>query len=199
MSTATYPAERRTGWWSTFMAGLLGAGSPASDFSLVARGGTLPSVAGADRLFLVVVDGSDEMRSALHYACRRAAATAAGVALVRLLDPVEFRYFAAAQERIRTEAVGEAEALLLRLGDEVERLSGRPPALFVREGEPCRELIRLMAEQPGIATLVMASPADSRPANPLIAAFSGRYCKHLPVPLTIVPSHLSPAQADACM
>ena len=151
----------------------------------------------ADRLFLVVVDDSEEMRAALRYAGTRAAATNGRVALLRVVEPAEYRYFSGAQALMRAEALEAAEDLLGRLAGEVEAVTGRQPLLFVREGEPCRELIRLVDEEAAIATLVLAAHPGPRGPGPLVTAFSGKYSGTLPVPLTIVPGNLSPHQTEA--
>ncbi|HET6196559.1 MAG TPA: universal stress protein, partial [Acetobacteraceae bacterium] len=44
-------------------------------------------MADKDRVFLVVVDESPEMRNALHYACRRAKRTGGRVALLYVMPP----------------------------------------------------------------------------------------------------------------
>jgi hypothetical protein len=50
-----------------------------------------------DRVFLVVVDDTDEMRVALRYACRRAAHTEGRVALLYVVESSEFQQKRAAR------------------------------------------------------------------------------------------------------
>ena len=52
-------------------------------------------MADKDRVFLVVVDESPEMRNALHYACRRAKRTGGRVALLYVMPPPEGQTWAA--------------------------------------------------------------------------------------------------------
>ncbi|MBF0335239.1 MAG: universal stress protein, partial [Alphaproteobacteria bacterium] len=56
------------------------------------------------RVFLVVVDDTEEMRAALRFACRRARATDGRVALLRVVAPAEFQHFAAIGDLMREEA-----------------------------------------------------------------------------------------------
>ncbi len=46
-----------------------------------------------DRVFLVVVDDTEEMRVALRYACRRAAHTHGRVALLYVVESSEFQHW----------------------------------------------------------------------------------------------------------
>ena len=65
-----------------------------------------------DRVFLVVVDQSEEMRVALHFASRRAMRTGGRVALLLVQEPAEFQHWMAVGDLIREEAREEAEGLM---------------------------------------------------------------------------------------
>ena len=67
------------------------------------------------RVFLVVIDASQEQHQAIRYACKRAASTGGRVALFKCLSPAEFQHFAGVAEIMRTEARENAEKLLLSL------------------------------------------------------------------------------------
>ena len=149
------------------------------------------------RVFLVVVDDSEEMRAALRYACGRARATGGRVALLRVIEPVEVQHFASIGDLMKAEARQEAETLLRRLAGEVNEVSGQLPVLYVREGNPRDELIKLIDEDPAISILVLAADPGPRGPGPLVTALSGRYVGRLRVPLTIVPGSLTDAQIAA--
>ncbi|MBY0432308.1 MAG: universal stress protein, partial [Rhodospirillales bacterium] len=109
------------------------------------------------RTFLVVVDDSEEMRAALRFACRRARKTGGRVALLRVIEPAEFQHFAAIGDLMREEARQAAEQLLQRMAADVNEISGQLPILYVREGSPRDELLKLIDEEPSISILVLAS------------------------------------------
>lgn len=148
------------------------------------------------RTFLVVVDDTEEMRAALRYACRRARNTNGRVALLRVIEPVEFQHFATVGELMREEARQDAEQLMQRLATEVFEVSGQMPVLYVREGHPRDELIRLMDEEPVIRVLVLAAGTGTEGPGPLISALCGKFSSKLHIPLTIVPGSLSDAAID---
>jgi nucleotide-binding universal stress UspA family protein len=149
------------------------------------------------RTFLVVVDGSDEMRAALRYACRRARNSGGRVALLRVIEPPEFQHFAAIGNLMQAEAREAAESLLQRMAETVNETSGEMPMLYVREGEPCDQLLELIDEEPSISILVLAAGTGPEGPGPLCQALAGRYVNRLRIPLTIVPGSLTDAAIDA--
>ena len=54
--------------------------------------------------FLVLVDESDELHQALHFACKRAQSSGNSVALLYVIAPAEFAHWAGVGELIRAEA-----------------------------------------------------------------------------------------------
>lgn len=148
----------------------------------------------SDRVFLVVVDDSEEMRAALRYACRRARHTGGRVALLRVVEPAEFQHFATIGNLMRAEARQEAEELLQRMATEVNDCSGQLPVLYVREGNVREELIRLVNEEPQVSILVLAADTGPGGPGPLITALTGKFIGKLRVPLTIVPGNLTDEQ-----
>lgn len=149
------------------------------------------------RVFLVVVDDSEEMRAALRYACARARHTGGRVALLRVLEPNEYQHFMAIANLMEEEARQDAEELLQRLAAEVNEFSGQLPILYVREGNPREQLIALIDEEPQISILVLAADTGPRGPGPLVTALTGKFVGRLRVPVTIVPGHLKPEQIDA--
>jgi nucleotide-binding universal stress UspA family protein len=150
----------------------------------------------SSRVFLVVVDDSPEMRAALRFACRRAKSSDGQVALLRVIEPAEYQHFASIGNLMRAEARENAEELLNRLAGEVNTLSAHVPVLYVREGEPREELIKLISEEPSISVLVLAADTGSKGPGPLITALTGKYMGKMRVPVTIVPGSLTDDQID---
>jgi nucleotide-binding universal stress UspA family protein len=149
------------------------------------------------RVFLVVVDESPEMRNALRYACRRAKRTGGRVAMLYVMDPPEAQQWGAVVDLIRQEARQEAEAVMARHADTVAALTGQPPAIYIREGKKREELIELLGEDRSISVLVLGSASDTEGPGPLVTAFAGKLGSQLRIPLTIVPGALTEAEIDA--
>jgi len=150
-----------------------------------------------ERVFLVVVDESPEMRNALRYACRRAKRTGGRVAMLYVMEPPEGQQWGAVMDLMRQEARQQAEEVIARHADVAVSLTGQPPAIHIREGKSRDELIKLITEDRSISVLVLASASSNEGPGPLVTAFAGKLGSQLRVPLTIVPGALSEAQIDA--
>lgn len=148
------------------------------------------------RIFLVVVDPSPELKVALRFACRRAKATNGRVAMLYVTEPADSEWQAVG-DLMREERRQEAEARMQELAAQVQELSGLMPMLYVREGTVRDELLKLLDEEPGISVLVLAADVGPKGPGPLCTALAGKYMGQLHVPLTIVPGSLSDDEIDA--
>jgi hypothetical protein len=152
--------------------------------------------AGTPRTFLVVVDDSEEMKSALRFACLRARATSGRVVLMRIIEPPDFQHFKFIGDKMETEARGDAEKRLQRLAAEVQKTSGQVPMLLVREGRPAEQIVSVIEETPQISVLVLAAGKGKDGPGPLIAGLAGSFGARLRVPVMVVPANLSEADID---
>ncbi len=150
-----------------------------------------------ERVFLVVVDESPEMRNALRYACRRAKRTGGRVAMLYVMEPPEGQQWGGGHG---PDAPGSAPAG--RGGDrQARRRRGVPDGTaaghpYPRGQEPRRagqaDHRRPLDLGPGAGERV-----EQRGPGPLVTAFAGKLGSQLRVPLTIVPGALSEAEIDA--
>ena len=151
----------------------------------------------SERIFLVVVDASEEMSVALRFACRRAEHTGGRVALLYVMEPADFQHFASVGERMREENRQEAERTLQSLAEEVQDMIGATPALYVREGVAGDEILKLIEEEPNISILVLGAGTDKKGPGPLVSSLAGKLAGKFPIPITVVPGTLSPERIDA--
>jgi nucleotide-binding universal stress UspA family protein len=152
---------------------------------------------GRERVFLTVVDESEEMRVALHYASLRAKAVGGKVALLYVIEPSDFTQWMAVEDLENAERRAEAETLLQELSADVNKWAGSMPVLHVREGSRRDELLALIEEDPSISVLVLAASTKPTGPGPLIAALTGKFINKIRVPVTIVPGNLTDAQIAA--
>jgi nucleotide-binding universal stress UspA family protein len=82
-----------------------------------------------ERVFLVVVDESPEMRNALRYACRRAKRTGGRVAMLYVMDPPEAQQWGAVVDLMRQEARQQAEEVIAKYADVQPSISARAKAV----------------------------------------------------------------------
>ena len=148
-------------------------------------------------VFLVVVDETQELRVALRYACRRAKRTGSRIAMLYVIDPPEPTQWSNISDLMREEAREQAEATVSSWADEVHKLTGQRPILYIREGDRREQLLKLLGEDPSISILVLGAGTGPEGPGPLISALTGRYISALRVPLAIVPGDMSDKDIDA--
>lgn len=144
-----------------------------------------------ERVFLVVVDESEEMSVALHFACRRARHSGGRVALLYVTSPADFQHWAAVGDLMRQEAREEGEQLLQKLAGEVQEWAGTYPILYIREGDVREELVNLIEAEPSISILVLAASTGSGGPGPIISYLLGKKAQQSRIPITIVPGNLT--------
>jgi nucleotide-binding universal stress UspA family protein len=149
------------------------------------------------RVFLVVVDETEELQIAVHYAARRAAHTGGRVALLYVIEPSELQTWVAIENLAREEQREEAEQLMQRLCEEILPIAGSMPIVYIREGPRRDELLALINEDPSISILVLAAGTGPEGPGPLISYLAGKPAARLRIPITIVPGSLTMEQLDA--
>ncbi len=148
------------------------------------------------RTFLVVVDETREMRSALRYACGRAKRTGGRVALLYVTEPAEFQHWLGVGKVMEDERRAEAEQALQSLAAEVVEATGRMPILYLREGRRSEELLNLLKEEPSVSILVLGTAKGKADPGPIVTQLIGQMDR-VRVPLTLVPGGLSDEEIDA--
>jgi nucleotide-binding universal stress UspA family protein len=148
-----------------------------------------------NRVFLVVVDDSEEMHQALYYACQRAIRLNGRIALMYCVPPAEFQHFAGVGELMREEARTEAENLISDNSEWVHELTGNTPVVYMREGDPKTELINLINEELDISIVILGADTSGDNPGPLVTYLT-KGAAQSRVPITIVPGNLSDENID---
>src|SRR5438105_15424892 len=120
------------------------------------------------RVFLVVVDETEELQIAVHYAARRAAHTGGRVALLYVIEPSELQHWRAIEDLAREERREEAEQLLHQLCGEILPIAGSMPIVYIRRGGRRAELPAWSKQEPAIPILALAAgpaPEDRWPLD----------------------------------
>ena len=149
-----------------------------------------------ERIFLVVVDETEEMKNALHFASRRALHTGGRVALFYALEPPEFQHWLGVERVMQEEAREHAEQILQDLAAKVQADTGKMPVLYLREGRRRDELMALLEEEPGISLLVLGMASGREGPGPLVSYLVSQG-QPIRLPVTLVPGQLSETDIDA--
>ena len=149
------------------------------------------------RKFMVIVDETPECAQAIRFAARRAQSTGGGVIMLYVIEPDDFQHWVGVAEVMRAEAREAAEARLDEMAAEIRSYSGLMPEMVIREGKPREEVFSLIEEDPEIGVLVLGAGIDGDGPGPLVTQLITKMAGRLPIPVTVVPGHLSFERIDA--
>ncbi len=150
------------------------------------------------RKFLVVVDDSKEADRAVTFAAHRVKRTGGTVVLLSVIQTQDFSQFLGVEEVMRAEARETAEQLIDARRAKIAQLGDVRTETVIREGDLVSEISRLIAEDPGIAILVLAASNSKEGPGQLIMEFAS-HAGHggLPVLVTIIPGTMTDEQIIA--
>jgi hypothetical protein len=97
---------------------------------------------------------------------------------------------------MRAEAHEEANAVLDRYAARSASITGAMPQRVIREGGKVEELLKLIEDDEDIAVLVLAAATGKEGPGPLVSGLS-KNAGEFPVPIAIVPGHLTDEELDA--
>jgi nucleotide-binding universal stress UspA family protein len=153
--------------------------------------------AGHKPKLLVVIDDTEECDRAVHFASRRAGRIGGGVVMLRVIETHDHgQQWLGVADIMRAEAHDEASAALGKYAGRVRALAGVTPECVVREGDKAEEILKLIDDDEDIFVLVLAASTGTEGPGPLVATI-GRTAGDYPIPVAIVPGHLSEAEIDA--
>ncbi len=153
--------------------------------------------AGHTPKLLVVIDETPECDRAVYFASRRAARISANVIMLRVIETHDAsQQWLGVADIMRAEAHEEADAQLSKYVARANGVAGITPERVIREGDKAEEILRLIDEDEDIFILVLAAGTGSEGPGPLVATI-GRTAGNYPIPVAIVPGHLTDDEIDA--
>jgi len=146
--------------------------------------------------FLVVIDDSPECDRAVHFAARRALRIGSTVVMLRVIETHDHgQQWLGVADIMRAEAHEEANAVLDRHAARISSICGVMPERVIREGDKADEMLALIDEDEDIAALILAAAAGNEGPGPLVSSLA-RSAGTFPIPIAIVPGHLSDEDLD---
>ena len=161
--------------------------------------------AGHKRKYLVIIDESPECDRAVYYASRRAAHTDSGMVMLLVIEPHD-RHQQWLGVTDKAQAHEAANAVLDRFSARANGAAGITPERVIRDGDKAQKILNLIDEDEDIAILVLAAGTDIEGPGPLangdlrdpaLASNIGKTAGAFPIPVAIVPGHLSDEELDA--
>jgi nucleotide-binding universal stress UspA family protein len=144
-----------------------------------------------------VIDDTSECDRAVYFAARRAARVGAGVIMLRVIETHDRnQQWLGVADIMKAEAHEEANAALDKYSTRANGIAGVTAERVVREGATADEIMGLIEEDEDIAILVLAAGTGKDGPGPLVVSF-GANAGDYPIPVAIVPGHLSDEELDA--
>lgn len=138
------------------------------------------------REFLVVMDDTDEAKSALRFAARRAAALEGGVHILAITPQQNVSAFGGVQATIEQEARDRVEMLAHGAAGNLFNESGIMPAISVKIGMSTKIVSEFLRENTNVDALVLGAAPSGNP-GPLVTHFTAN-AGSLPCPLYLIPA-----------
>jgi nucleotide-binding universal stress UspA family protein len=133
----------------------------------------------------------------VYFAARRAARVGANVVMLRVIETHDRnQQWAGVADIMKAEAHEEANAALDKYATRANGMAGITPERVVREGSTADEILGLIEDDEDIAILVLAAGTGKDGPGPLVASV-GTAAGDYPIPVAIVPGHLSDEELDA--
>ena len=146
---------------------------------------------------LVVVDETEECDRAVYFASRRAARIGGNVVMLRVVETLDQgQQWLGVADIMRAEAHEEASAELTKYAARAKSIAGIAAEQALREGEKAEEILKLIDQDEDIFILVLGACTSDEGPGPLVTTI-GRAAGDYPIPVAIVPGHLSDREIDA--
>ena len=146
------------------------------------------------RVYLVIMDETEEALVALRFAARRAAKTDGAVHIIAHVPQQAFSAFVGIQATIEAEARDRAEVVATGAAGSILNESGKMPTITVRVGDSAKVVQEYLAEHPEVAALVLGAAPQGNP-GPLVTHFTS-VAGAMPCPVFVVPGGLSQDDLD---
>lgn len=149
---------------------------------------------GHRRKFLLVVDESAEVESALYFAASRIQHSGGLIVMIFVVEPQGFHHWMGVRQVQIDEETNKARALfrLFRRKLNIAGFESVGTEEVIREGNKAEAILKLIEDDEDIALLVLGAATDVKGPGPLVSSLAaGSVAGKFPVPITIVPGNLA--------
>jgi nucleotide-binding universal stress UspA family protein len=153
--------------------------------------------AGHKRKYLVVIDDTEECDRAVYWAAKRAGRTKSQIVMLRVNETAERnQQWLGVADIMQAEALEAANAVLDKFAARIKQIARIKPDRVIREGDTAKEIVKLIDEDADIGILVLAAGTGKDGPGPLVSNLA-KTAGTFPIPVAIVPGHLSDEDIEA--
>lgn len=149
---------------------------------------------GHRRKFLVVVDDTPEVETALYFAASRIGHTGGQIAMLFVIEPTDFTQWAGVKDLQIEEETAKAKALFRLNRRKLDKAGFDTISTeeLIRSGKRADEIVKQIDEDEDIAILILGASTDTKGPGPLVSSLAaGKLAGSFPIPIVIVPGNLS--------
>ena len=146
------------------------------------------------RKFLLVIDETPEVDTALYYAASRMQRSSGALVMLYVIVPQEFQHWINVHQQQVEEETAKAKALFRLMRRKLNNAGYESVACeeVIREGPKGEAIRKLIDEDQDIAVLVLGASAEASGPGPLVSSLAaGSAMGSFPIPITIVPGTLA--------
>ena len=143
--------------------------------------------------FLAVFDGTDECKSAVRYASRRAQINSADLLIVATIDTVEFTYWLNVNSKMIDNIEKESKEMLSNLSKEIHSYSDINCDYSIEHGSKLEVVKKLIDDDQSISLLILASNKKDKKPGILVETISGIGYS---IPVVVLPGNLNDDSID---
>jgi nucleotide-binding universal stress UspA family protein len=147
--------------------------------------------AGHKRKYLVVIDDTEECDRAVFWAAKRAGRTKSQIVMLRVIETAERnQQWLGVADIMLAEAMEAAKLALDKYAARAKKIAHIKVDMVIREGDTNEQISKLIDEDADIGILVLAAGIGNEGPGPLVTNLA-KTAGQFPIPLAIVPGHLS--------
>jgi nucleotide-binding universal stress UspA family protein len=152
---------------------------------------------GHKRKYLVVIDDTEECDRAVFWAAKRAGRTKSQIVMLRVVETAERnQQWLGVADLMQAEGLEAANAVLDKFSARIKKIARLTPERVIREGAATEQINKLIEEDADIGILVLAAGIGAEGPGPLVTNLA-KTAGQFPIPVAIVPGHLSDDDIDA--
>jgi nucleotide-binding universal stress UspA family protein len=152
---------------------------------------------GHKRKYMVVIDDTEECERAVHWAAKRAGRTKSQLIMLRVIETSERnQQWLGVADIMKAEEMEAANKALDKYAALAKKIAHLTPDRVIREGDAAEEVVKLIDEDADIGILVLAAGTGKEGPGPLVSSLC-KSASTFPIPVAIVPGHLSDDELDA--
>jgi nucleotide-binding universal stress UspA family protein len=153
--------------------------------------------AGHKRKYLVVIDDTEECDRAVFWAAKRAEHTKSQIVMLRVIEPGDRnQQWLGVADIMKAEQEEAANAALDKYARRIHEVAKITPDRVIREGDPAEEMLKLIEDDDDIGILVLAADSGKEGPGPLVTSVA-KTAGTFPIPVAVVPGHLSDEDLEA--